>query len=196
MRSDREVPLEDTTIHVDTDNALEANALRAAIYQVSSYAIGSLNVHINTTSYPSDRLQQRMGLLPVDQSTVSTSHTGTLRIINDQDEYVRVTSDDIEGLSFVGTHTILFMKPHSQLYCNMELRSGNHHVKWKCAAAIRSIANPNGGYDIIFRNKGMFTDDEILQFALEKTKNLEMIQSDPIYNKLRVESFQSQAYLV
>jgi len=135
----------------------ESAQLRKQIMtQCVSTAIHSVTFYNNTSQFTNEKIAHRLGLCVLQHQEGAI---GTLKI----GEPKKVTTDDIQGLTFYSNTLLFELNQHETIHCQMVVKSGTgkEHQKWNAVAAMR-FKESDDGIVFDFNLTGRLTWEEII----------------------------------
>lgn len=175
-----------------TDEYAEANLLsRSIMSEIPTYAIDICSVDINTTIRHDEVICFRLGQCPIVQNSLVLNEKDEFktRIEIDAKENMDFTTDDIKDITFAYKFKIARLLAGQKLYMDLIVKKGiaRTHVKWRPVSTVGVIPY-EGGFKLVFKNKGMMSNEEIIEKGLENMIVAANRQPSTLFTKIMLPS--------
>jgi DNA-directed RNA polymerase alpha subunit len=166
-KSDNSISLEIKDFDISYGNGIR----RTLMSKIPTYAISSVNVISNTTSYNNDYIKNRLELVPLKSDTEMDDIIFTLKA-STEDELLDVFSDSLFSSNgkkyFPGDILLLTLKPGQaiQLECEVEKNIGSYHAKHSpiCGMQFEMMPKDSKEKDYIYRQRNFVPNHVIMSY--------------------------------
>lgn len=166
-KSDNSISLELKDFDISYANGLR----RTLMAKIPTYAISSISVINNTTSYNNDYIKNRLELIPLKSDTEMDDVIFTLKA-STEDELLDVFTDSLHSSNgkkyFPGDILVLTLKPGQaiQLECSVKKNIGSYHSKHSpvCGVQFEMMPKDPKEKDYIYRQRNFIPNNVILSY--------------------------------
>lgn len=138
---------------------------------IVTLAVHTMTVRENTSPVQDEHIAHRIGLCPTvsgEKGTLIVS--GTNETDEDGNKIIReVTTDDIEGITFKGTHPLFQLRgKKNKFVATFETKEGKGALKYRNVSQIRYLKNSDKkSYTFVFINTGPYSDEELIKRGID-----------------------------